>query len=100
MILGLLLLTKNYQDDIIGLTNAAIKKGHNVNIFMMDDGVHYCQNESITALNQSDNVSMSLCERSCQLRKITTDMIPDGITAGSQLQNAMMHNSADRIINF
>ncbi|VAW56136.1 hypothetical protein MNBD_GAMMA07-419 [hydrothermal vent metagenome] len=99
MVLGLLLITKGFQDDIIGLVNAAIEKDHSINIFMMDDGVYYCQNENIVTLIQSNKVNMSLCDRSCQLRDITTDMIPDGITEGSQLQNAMMHNSADRIIN-
>ena len=99
MNLGLLLITNGYKEDVIGLIKAGLEKGHTVNVFMMDDGVFYCQDADIVALNDSDDVSMSLCDRSCQLRGITSDMIPEGITEGSQLQNAMMHNSADRIIN-
>lgn len=99
MNLGLLLITNGYKDDVIGLINAGVSKGHSVNVFMMDDGVHYCQDSDIVALSQSENVSMSLCDRSCHLRDITADMIPEGIEEGSQLQNAMMHNAADRIIN-
>ena len=99
MNLGLLLITNGYKDDVIGLVKAGLDQGHTVNIFMMDEGVFYCQDEGIVALNESDNVSMSLCDRSCHLREITAEMIPEGITEGSQLQNAMMHNGADRIIN-
>ena len=99
MNLGLLLISSGYKDDIIGLINAALTTGHSVNVFMMDEGVFYCQDEDIVALNQSEQVNMSLCDRSCHLRGITAEMIPESIEEGSQLQNAMMHNSADRIIN-
>jgi len=99
MNLGLLLITNGYKDDVIGLIKAGLSKGHTVNVFMMDDGVHYCQDEDIVALNASDDITMSLCDRSCHLRGITAEMIPEGITEGSQLQNAMMHNGADRVIN-
>lgn len=99
MNLGLLLISNGYKEDVIGLINAGLKQGHSINVFMMDEGVFYCQDKDIVALNQSDNVNMSLCDRSCHLRGITAEMIPDGIEEGSQLQNAMMHNGADRIIN-
>ena len=99
MNLGMLLITKGYKEDVVGLIEAAIDEGHQVNVFMMDEGVFYCQDDDIVALNTSENVAMSLCDRSCHLRGITAEMIPEGITEGSQLQNAMMHNSSDRIIN-
>ena len=98
MILGMLLISRGYKDDLLGLAGAALKQGHDVNIFMMDDGVYYSQDEAVAGLARRDGVSMSLCERSCQWRDIGEDMIPDGITAGSQMQNAVMHNSADRIL--
>jgi sulfur relay (sulfurtransferase) complex TusBCD TusD component (DsrE family) len=99
MKLGLLLITKGYKEDVIGLINSAEKQGHTVTVFMMDDGVYYCQDSDIVALNNLENINMSLCDRSCQLRDISSDMIPDGIVEGSQLQNAMMFNSTDRVIN-
>jgi len=98
MILGMLLITRGYKDDLLGLAGEALKQGHEVNIFMMDDGVYYSQDEEVAALAGRDNVAMSLCERSCQWRDISEDMIPDGITEGSQMQNAVMHNSADRVL--
>ena len=99
MNLGMLLITKGYKEDVVGLIKAAIDEGHQVNVFMMDEGVFYCQDDDIVALNASENVAMSLCNHSCHLRGITAEMIPQGIIEGSQLQNAMMHNGSDRIIN-
>ena len=96
----MLLITKGYKEDIIGLIKSARSKNHEVTVFMMDEGVFYCQDEDIIDLSQSENISMSLCDRSCHLRGITAEVIPSSITEGSQLQNAMMHNSADRIISF
>lgn len=98
MILGMLLITRGYKDDLLGLAGAALEQGHEVNIFMMDDGVYYSQDKDVADLAVQDKVTISLCERSCQWRDITEDMIPEGIAEGSQMQNAVMHNSADRIL--
>ena len=98
MVLGMLLITKGYRDEILGLANAALEQGHQVNLFMMDDGVFYSQDPEVAGLAAREGVTMSLCDRSCQWRDISEDMIPQGITAGSQMENAVMHNSADRIL--
>ena len=98
MNLGILAITSGLKDDLVGLVNAAVEQGHSVNVFMMDDGVYYCKDNDIVALSKHDGVSIALCERSCQWRDIEEESIPDGITAGSQLQNSMMHNGADRIL--
>ena len=43
MNLGMLLITKGYKQDVVGLIQAAIDEGHQVNVFMMDEGVFYCR---------------------------------------------------------
>ncbi len=98
MILGMLLITRGYTEDVLGLVGAAVRQGHEVRLFMMDDGVFYSQETSVAALAEHPGVEISLCERSCQWRDIDESMIPAGITSGSQMQNAVMHNSADRMI--
>jgi predicted peroxiredoxin len=98
MLLGMLLITGGYRDDVLGLARAALEQGHEINMFMMDDGVFYSQDLEIAGLAAMAGVTISLCERSCQWRNIEETMIPEGITAGSQMQNAVMHNSADRIL--
>ena len=98
MMLGMLLISQGYRDDVLGLARAALEQGHDVNLFMMDDGVFYSQDAEVAGLAAREGVTISLCERSCQWRSIEEDMIPQGITAGSQMQNAVMHNSADRVL--
>ncbi len=98
MTIGLLVTRDKYKEHIIGLTNAALKKGHKVIIFMMDDGTRHSQDKDVVALKELKDVEMSLCDHSAKLRKITEDMIPKGITAGSQYQNAVLNQDADRVI--
>ncbi|MBF0318530.1 MAG: DsrE family protein [Nitrospirae bacterium] len=98
MTIGLLITRDGYKDDIIGLTKAAVKKGLEVILFMMDDGTRHSQDKDIVALMSLTGVTMSLCDHSAKLRKITTDMIPAGCAAGSQYQNSVMNQDADKVI--
>ncbi|QWR76157.1 DsrE family protein [Candidatus Magnetomonas plexicatena] len=98
MTIGLLITRDGFTQDIIGLTKAAVKKGHQVILFMMDDGARHSQNKDIVALKDLPGVSMSLCDHSAKLRNITEDMIPAGCTAGSQYQNSVMNQDADRVL--
>ncbi len=98
MKLGLLVTHDAFKDEIIGLTNAAVKKNHEVIIFMMDDGIRHSQDADIVALKDLKGVTMSLCDHSSKLRNVTEEMIPEGITAGSQYQNSVMNQDADKVI--
>jgi predicted peroxiredoxin len=98
MTIGLLVTRDSFKDEIIGLTKAAAAKGHDVIIFMMDDGIRHCLDPDIAGLKDIDGVSMSICDHSAKLRDVTEDMIPEGITAGSQYQNAVLNQDADRVI--
>lgn len=98
MTVGLLVTRDKYSEHIIGLTNSALKKGHKVIIFMMDDGTRHSQNADVVALKDLDGVEMSLCDHSAKLREITEEMIPKGVTAGSQYQNAVLNQDADKVI--
>ncbi|MBF0538148.1 MAG: hypothetical protein HQL03_07845 [Nitrospirae bacterium] len=98
MIIGLLVTRDGFKEDIVGLTKAATGKGHSVIIFMMDDGIRHCKDKDIQALKDLPGVSMSLCDHSAKLRDVTEDMIPACITAGSQYQNSVMNQDADRVI--
>lgn len=98
MTLGLLVTRDDFKEDIIGLTKAASSKGHEVIVFMMDDGIRHCLDKDVAALKDLPGVSMSLCDHSAKLRDITEDMIPGGVTAGSQFQNAVMNRDADKVI--
>ncbi|MCI4624567.1 MAG: hypothetical protein L3V56_01245, partial [Candidatus Magnetoovum sp. WYHC-5] len=68
MTIGLLVTRDKYKEHIIGLTNAALKKGHKVIIFMMDDGTRHSQDKDVVALKELKDVEMSLCDHSAKLR--------------------------------
>ncbi|MBF0336651.1 MAG: hypothetical protein HQL05_02345 [Nitrospirae bacterium] len=98
MTIGLLVTRDGFKEDIVGLTKAAAGKGYTVIIFMMDDGIRHSQDADIQALKDLPGVSMSLCDHSAKLRDVTEGMIPACITAGSQYQNSVMNQDADRVI--
>ena len=98
MTIGLLITRDSFKDEIIGLTKAASAKGHSVIFFMMDDGTRHSQSPDVVALKDLPGVTMSLCDHSAKLRGITEDKIAKGIAAGSQYQNAVLNQDADRVI--
>ncbi|KWT79381.1 MAG: DsrE family protein [Nitrospirota bacterium] len=98
MTVGLLITRDGYKEDIIGLTKAAVKKGLDVILFMMDDGTRHSQDKDIVDLMSLKGVTMSLCDHSAKLRDITETMIPKGCAAGSQYQNSVMNQDADKVI--
>jgi len=100
MTLGLLVTRDGYAEEIVGLTKQALKKGHKVIIFMTDKGVLNIKNTEVVALKDFADVDMSLCNFSVENNNLPGDIIPDGITAGSQFQNAVMVQESDKIIVF
>ena len=98
MKLGILVNTDRHAKHIIGLTKAAVKKGHEVNIFIMDTGVKLLNNPSITRLCSSPGVSMSYCDYSIMRSGFSMEKCPDEIVRGSQYDNSTMQHEADRVI--
>ena len=98
MKLGILVNTNKTKDDVIGLTKAALAKGHEVIIFNMDDGTKLLGDSEFSALCKVDGVSMSFCDHSAKGLNVSTDGIPGEIVCGSQYDNAAMSHDADRVI--
>ena len=98
MNLGILINTDRHADDIVGITKAALSKGHEVTMFMMDDGNKLLGNPAVTGLSEEAGVSMSYCDHSAQKLGISKDGIPEKIGCGSQFDNANMNSQADRVI--
>lgn len=98
MKLGILVNTKRHLRDIIGLTTAAVSKGHEVTLFAMDEGTRLLEDPSYTELCRLPGVAMSVCEHSAKAYAVRTEGLPKEIVCGSQLQNAVMAHGADRVI--
>ena len=98
MKLGILITTNKHLDKVIGIAKAADSKGHEVEIFSMDEGVRFLSLPEFTSLCELDNIVMSLCNHSASEQGVATSDASKEIILGSQLNNAMMNNASDKII--
>ena len=98
MKLGILVTTDKHLNDIVGLTNSALAKGHEVTIFHMDVGTKLLGESSLQALCGKDGVTMSFCDHSAKNAEISTEGIPSEIACGSQFDNANMNHDCDKVI--
>jgi predicted peroxiredoxin len=98
MKLGILVNTDKHPGDVVGITKAALAKGHGVTIFLMDGGNFLLSNADVSGLCNEEGISMSFCDHSAQKLGIDKEGIPDKISAGSQFDNANMIAEVDRVI--
>jgi len=98
--LGIIVTTDRYLEHIVGIANAASKKGHDISIFAMDTGTRLLGETDFTRLCLEENVMMSLCQHSASEQGVNTDGVSKEIVLGSQFNNAMMASEADRVIIF
>lgn len=96
MKLGILVNTDRNLKHILGITEAALRKGHEVSIFVMDDGVRLLRDERFTALCK--RVSMSFCDHSTHMLNVSKEGIPEDIICGSQYNNAVMAHDSDKVL--
>jgi predicted peroxiredoxin len=98
MKLGILVNTDKHFEDVIGLTKAAISKGHEVIIFTMDDGCMFLGNPGYAELCKLQGVHMSFCDHNARELEIKTEEISDELVCGSQYENAVMAHNSDKLI--
>jgi len=96
--LGILVTTDMHLGAVVGLTEAALAKGHEVTIFSMDKGSNLLAERSYSGLSQRDGVRMSYCEHNAKSTGIATEGLPAEIVSGSQYDNAVMNHGADKVI--
>ncbi|WP_333655215.1 hypothetical protein [Dissulfurispira sp.] len=100
MTLGILVTTDKYRDDVVGITEAAVGRGHRVVLFFMDKGCRLITDSRIVSLKDRDGVSMSLCDFNRKKMGISDEEVPEGIICGSQYDNAVMNRESDKVIVF
>ena len=98
MTLGILVNTDRHAEDLIGLTKAALSKGHHVMAFFMDDGVKLLKNSDVSVLCENQDVQMSYCDYTTRSIGVSMEGLSDRIVCGSQFDNATMNHEADRVI--
>jgi predicted peroxiredoxin len=98
MKIGILVNTNNHLDAVVGITRAAVAKGHEVSLFSMDDGSRLFSEKDYIELHKLEGVRMSFCSHNAEGMGISTVGLPEAIVSGSQYNNAEMNNEADRVI--
>ncbi len=96
--LGILVNTDKNVKEVVGLAKAAVLKGHEVIIFMMDEGVRLLHRSPIANLAKIPGITISFCQYSADIIGVSTSKIAKGITSGSQYDNAAMNKEADKVI--
>lgn len=98
MKIGILVNTKDHLQDVVGITNAAVTKGHVVSIFVMDEGIYLLSDPSFSGLCSLQGVDMNYCDFNAQQLNLEKEGLPEGVTCGSQYNNSVMGHESDRII--
>ena len=98
MRLGILVNTSRHLDDIIGIVKAALAKGHEVEMFNMDDGVRLLGTPEFGELCRTGGVGTSFCDYNAKSHSVDTEGLPAELVCGSQYHNAVMVHNADRLI--
>ncbi len=98
MKLGILVNTNRHKETLIGIVNEAIKRGHKVILFFMDEGCLLLRDEEILSLRKLEHVSLSVCDLNRRKIGIKDEEILEGIPCGSQYDNAVMNKEADKVI--
>jgi predicted peroxiredoxin len=98
MKLGILVNTDRHLEHLKGLVKAARSKGHEVIIFIMDDGTNLLRDSYIDELGRTEGISVSYCCHNAKQRENDMPFISDSVISGSQMNNVEMYNDADRVI--
>ncbi len=98
MNLGILVNTDRHPGHVIGIAKAAVARGHEVSIFIMDEGTKLLPDPEYSSLCRMTGVAMNFCEFNAKQLEIRTEGLAPEVVSGSQYDNAVMNHTADRVI--
>jgi hypothetical protein len=97
-ILGIMITRYENLDHITGVVKAATAKGTKVMIFMTDEGVRFTRDPRFLDLLEQGGMDVSACDHSCE--RIGIHEKSEGISYGSQYNNAGMLHDSSRVLVF
>jgi predicted peroxiredoxin len=96
--LGILVNTDRHLGHVLGIGRAALARGHEVVVFVMDVGTQLLRDPDLQALAERPGLTLSLCDHSAKRHGVDLEGLPARVVRGSQLNNAMLNHQADRVI--
>ncbi len=97
-LLGIMVTKYENLEHITGVAKAASAAGHPVTVFMTDEGVKFSRDPGFLELLKVDGVDISVCDHSCERLGISDKT--EGISYGSQYNNARMLHNSTRVLVF
>jgi hypothetical protein len=95
MLLGLLITTRRYKEHIVAILREARKEGHDLRVFMMDEGCLLLREEDF--LQALQGLDVAVCDLNRRALGIEP---PQGVRLGSQYDNARMAHECERLLVF
>lgn len=96
--LGILVTKHKDLGHIAGIVQAARKAGHPVRIFLNDEGVRFSRAPGFLELLDLGGVEVAVCDHFRE--KLGIEQKTEGITYGSQYDNAVMLHECERMLVF
>jgi hypothetical protein len=97
-ILGIMITKYENLDYIAGVVKAASASGHPVMMFLTDEGVRFTRDPKFLELLKVKGTEISVCDHSCERAGIHEKS--EGISYGSQYNNATMLHDSARVLVF
>ncbi len=97
MRIGFLVTDPAYRDFLIPLLSAALARGDEVEVFLMDEGCFLAADAQFSALLSRAGANASICDFNRTQKGITA---PPSLRPGSQYDNARMVQDCDKVLVF
>jgi hypothetical protein len=97
-LLGIMVTKYENVEHIAGVVKAARAAGHPVKIFITDEGVKFSRDPKFLELLNVGDVEISVCDHSCEKNGLHDKT--EGISYGSQYNNAGMLHDSTRVLIF
>jgi len=98
MKLGLLVATDRNLKHLRGIVLSALARGHEVEVFVMAEGVRLLCDEGFREIIARPGLTASYCSFNAMMHGIDEGCIPAEAEPASQINNLMMARSSDRVI--
>jgi hypothetical protein len=99
MKIGVLVTTDKHLDHLTGIIKEALKRGHELTVFFMDEGSSLLERPEFKSLSEEYDFNASYCDLNARSAGVDCEAISGYVSSGSQYDNALMMSTMDRVIS-
>ena len=94
--LGIVATQATAEEPLLGLAQAAARRGWSCRCFLTDAGVQLLRSAELLGLARAGTIRLDVCEHSWE--RFGEGPMPEGARSGSQYQNAELAHVCDRVV--